>query len=292
MTAIVLGTLPVLAIAGLVSSLCLKAILWLAFKAYKWAGSPEWGVWSILLLAFFLASRYGRQMGEIIFDEVSPKISKWIGEQQDRVLKWFDRSLKHPIPMFCVRFRRDEALIGLAVSRLLVKPIRALTVVMSYMVVTGGFLMLFTQSLAWLIVLPTDISALVFGTKVNDWVVLIVEQILPPLWGIGVYLFSYGVGPTIVLFIAWTILGSFLSSMTLGHWGGILDQLLVDFRITGTPDGASATSKVYSLWRGRRTLLVHSLTYHDRIALAEISDWLAARMRADAKTSSAAGRSV
>jgi hypothetical protein len=74
-------------------------------------------------------------------------------------------------------------------------------------------------------------------------------------------------------------------AMTLGGWGNIFDQLLADFRITATPEGANATSKVYSPFRWRRTLL-HSLTYGDRNAIAEISHWIASRMDKDTKIGS------
>jgi hypothetical protein len=40
----------------------------------------------------------------------------------------------------------------------------------------------------------------------------------------------------------WTIWGYIMGSLTLGYWGGIVSQLLVDFRITAMPEGAAATA--------------------------------------------------
>ncbi len=69
-----------------------------------------------------------------------------------------------------------------------------------------------------------------------------------------------------------------MNAVTLGGWGSMFDQLLLDFRITATPEGANALSKVlYSPFRWRRTLL-HSLTYGDRDAIAEICNWIGSRM--------------
>jgi hypothetical protein len=63
-------------------------------------------------------------------------------------------------------------------------------------------------------------------------------------------------------------------ALTLGHWGGIISQLLLDFRITGGPVGQNAVTKIYSpgrWWQVGR----HSLSYQDREALVDISQWLA-----------------
>jgi len=230
--------------------------------------------------------RWSNQLAKLPYElitEESPKVRESIAEWQDSVLDRFDRYLEQPIPMFCVRFRMDEALMALNVSRLLLKPIRVLTLVASWMVAIGGLLLLILWPLGLLVGLLTMFLDLVFRTNITDsvkFIYFIAHFAASSLFHLGIF-------PAILFLIIWTILGYVMGSMTLGHWGGIIYQLLVDFRITGTPEGASATSKVYSPLRWRRTLL-HSLTYGDRNALAEISHWVASRMRDDAKISSPA----
>jgi hypothetical protein len=200
------------------------------------------------------------------FDWARDLIFDW----QDSVLERFDRHLKQPIPMFCVRFRMDEALTALMVSRLIVKPVRFLTLLASWAAGIGGVLLLLV----------------LFGFIVGSFIQIIGIDIIGYVKMVGMValpMLALGFFLGVLSLLAWGILGYVMGSMTLGHWGGFSDQLLVDFRITGTPEGANSTSKVFSPFRWRRTLL-HSLTYGDRSALAAICEWIAARMCEDGKT--------
>jgi hypothetical protein len=254
----VLGTLALLAFTAWGFGLYFQALSWVWNQAESHISSGL-VLWPVRLLLFFLGLVWTAQLAKIIGEGVVEGFAKaWeaITGWQDSVLERFDRHLGQPIPMFCVRFRMDEVLMALTVSRLFVKPVRVLTIVASWMVAIGVLLLVTFWPIGFF-GLTTDVD-LVYRNFAE-------------------LLLFLGVVPTIVFMIIWTFLGYVMGSMTLGHWGGIIDQLLVDFRITGIPEGASAVSKVYSPWRRRRTLL-HSLTYGDRNALADISHWVGVRM--------------
>jgi len=178
--------------------------------------------------------------------------------------------------MLCIRFRMDEALIFLIVSRLLVKPIRILTFTASWLAATALLVCLITRALGPFLPffgLLTGFLDWVFSTKISGFLETIGSIVC--FGACAVYPFS--IVPTILLFIIWTVMGYVMGALTLGHWGGVISQLLLDFRIAGTPEGGTAVTKIYSPLRWPRTLL-HSLTYADGRALADISQWMASRM--------------
>jgi len=231
-------------------------------------------LWPARLLLLLLALRWSGQFTGILYQAIfdtAETVWDVITEWQDVLLQRFNHQLKQSIPMYCIRFRMDEALIALNFSRFLVKPLRFLTFIGSWLAAAGGLRVLILWPLGFL----TEFVDLVFSTKLTVW--------LGVMYKGATGMFGFSIAPTILFFIIWTVTGYIMVALTLGHWGGIVSQLLLDFRITGAPDGATAITKVYSPLLWRRTLL-HSLTYADRRALADVSQWMALRMCNDRGT--------
>lgn len=204
---------------------------------------------------------------------MAPDLWGMIEGWQDSVLRRFDHRLKRAVPMLCLRFRMDEALIALTVSRLLVKPVRILAVIASWMAAAGGFVLLILWPFGVITGLVIGLLDLVFASHMTSSI----EPIFRIVAGVAAMLFGPGVVATVIFLVTWAILGYIMGSLTLGHWGGIVSQLLVDFRITAMPEGAAASARVHSPFRWRMSLR-HSLTYSDSEAVAEICDWIATRI--------------
>jgi hypothetical protein len=236
----------------------------------------------VSLLLLLLAAQWSRQLMALPFEivgDISPEVWSLISDFQASVLDRFDHSLKHPVPMLCLRFGMDEALVALCTSRVLVKPARVLTFLTAWMAAGGG--------LVWLALWPIGLWAGVLTGFLDFVLGSHLKSLLGPIFVVpqvfaGI-LMSLSILPMIVFLIVWAILGYLMGSLTIGHWGGFVAQLLADFRITAVPEGAAATSRVHSPWVLRRGLR-HSLVYTDPHALAEISEWVVARMIENGRT--------
>ena len=205
--------------------------------------------------------------------DTAEKVWEVITGWQDDLLERFNHQLKQPIPMLCIRFGMDEALVALNFSDFLVKPLRILTFTASWLVAAGGLVLLIVWPLTLVLGLLSGFVDLVFSTHLTELLSAIYDAVF--FWALVV--FKLSIAPTVLFFTIWTVTGYVMGALTLGHWGGVISQLLLDFRITGAPEGATAVTKIYSPLRWRRTLL-HSLTYTDRRALADISQWMASRI--------------
>ena len=283
LTGALLYALTMLALVQLSFYLLFSGLHWIEGQAQSLLSSA-FVQWPLLILFCFITYKWTvsltKEFWRIVF-EGFPDALGFVHEAQDDVLGRFDRHLKHPIPMFCIRFRMDEALVALNLSRGLVRPIRLLTFGVSWVVGIAAGVWLSACAVGFFVSIVASLLDLVHGTNVHTWEEVIVK--------VAIMVMTFGIWPMIALFLIWTVLGYLMGSLTLGHWGGLIDQLLVDFRITGTPDGANAVSKVYSPLRWPRTLR-HSLTYGDRKAIADISEWFTARLFDDTKTRLAAPR--
>src|SRR4051794_3111451 len=71
----------------------------------------------------------------------------WAERWQDRILQRFERRLKTPMPILCVRFGMDEALLALRVSRLFVQPLRFVTGLAAWVVAGAELLVLLAMGL-------------------------------------------------------------------------------------------------------------------------------------------------
>jgi hypothetical protein len=265
-------------------------VLWyfyLLFLALYWVWNQVESIssplirWPLVLFVLYIAMRWSGDLVRTLSDVVwkAPiAVGGFIRDWQDTVLERFSRHLEKPIPIFCVRFRLDEALVALNVSRFVVKPIRVLTIAAASMAAIGGLL--------WWTLFPLGIlvGLIILLLKLFSYATLgdSIEWAWAYLGAVLELLFENGIVLTIFFLLIWAIFGYIMVALTLGGWGNIFHQLLVDFRVTETPEGADATSKVFSGLRWRRTLL-HSLTYGDRKAVAEISHWIASRMHNDTK---------
>jgi len=268
--AVVLGTSAGVVITSLFYYLSWRALFWLWNQlGFSFGGDTKFWV-SLLMVSVALG---GASLAIQVAGEIATGIAAIIGDLQHSVLARFDRALKHPVPMLCLRFGIDEALAALWTSRVLVKPSRVLTVLTSSIGGGGGLLYLVLWPIGITVTLFTVFLDGTFGTDLFTPV----SRILMGVQAFAGSLLVISIPPTIVFLSIWAIFGYFLGSLTLGDWGGVVDQLLADFRITATPDGAAATSRVYSPWVLRRGLR-HSLVYTDSRALANISEWIVARM--------------
>jgi hypothetical protein len=277
-------SIPVIAIAAFVSFLLIAWSFVLLFLALDWVWNRADSYVSSPLIRFavsFLLTYLGGRWFLSLFstvNEVAGEVSfaawAFIAGAQDTVLDRFSRHLDKPIPIFCVRFRLDEALIALNVSRFFVKPFRVLTIAAASMAAIGGLLCWIIYPLGFLVelVIILPLKLLSYAT-LGNWIEWAWEQ----LFALLLILCIAGIFLTIPFLLIWAIFGYVMVGLTLGGWGNALHQLLVDFRVTAAPEGAHATSKVYSALRWRRTLL-HSLTYGDRNAVTEISNWIASRL--------------
>ena len=248
-------------------------LFWLWYKATMYLSSA-FLFWPLTILLGFLAFNWSRQIAKIPNEAVSkvfPSVWQFVEEWQDFVLDRFGQRVKFPIPILCVRFRMDEAMLTIQLSRLIIKPARILSVVSSWLAAGGVIYVVLMWPIELLSFISDSLRSL-FG-----WIHL---AAVLAIW-IGTF-------TSLLLSIVWLIFGYALTAIVLGHWGGIIDQLLVDFYVTPTPEGADVVSKGYSPFRWRRTLL-HSLTYGDRNALDDISRWIIARTCEEANLGNAVG---
>jgi hypothetical protein len=278
--AAVLGALLsiVFVVFGSVLALMAQFWGWEWLTGYSLVPSNKLELSVFVLLFGLISSVYSLKIAR----EASSEIWNIVSDFQDSVLARFDRSLTDPVPMLCVRLGIDEALAALWTARVLVKPARMLTVLTSWMAAAGG--------LVYLALWPTAVCAmLIFGVLDRVYGSHLFTSVGPSLHKIQI---SFGLLclvsiPLALLFLSlWAVFGYLMGSLTLGHWGGLFAQLLADFRITAVPEGAAATSKVYPPW-ALRLGLRHSLVYADRRALADISEWMVARLAENRERASA-----
>ncbi len=194
--ATVVAFLLVLSIVPFLYFALFWALDWFAHVSRPW---PHWigyiviALFTLLLILTWILEEDVPSMVMTVLRNVPQTVAGSIFYLQDIVLERFGRHLEQPIPIFCIRFRLDEALIALNVSRLLVKPIRILTVAAACTVTIA--------------LLPCLLLAIKFGPIAAIIFIPSIAKDVAPLLGVLSWTLLYSASLTILSFLIWTLLG-------------------------------------------------------------------------------------